>query len=174
MRKQKDAERLIEAKLKQVRHEQSEGSQEEPQKKRLTNAVALSLAEQRIQEAMERGEFENLQGMGRPLDLNDDLFVPEELRMAYRLLRNNGYAPLWIEIRKELRMDEERLRRFQEQTRKRWHAMSSAERGIAQSWVRTMVQDLNSRILSYNLSAPSSSVHLELYRLEEQLLRLEA
>ena len=41
-----------------------------------------SIAEQRIQEAMARGELEGLPGEGRPLDLEDDRLVPEELRMV--------------------------------------------------------------------------------------------
>jgi len=54
--------------------------------------AAISIvAEQRIREAMERGEFENLPSRGRPLDLDEDANVPEELRMAYKLLKNGGY-----------------------------------------------------------------------------------
>ncbi len=52
-----------------------------------------ALVERRIQAAMARGEFDNLPGAGAPLDLDDDSLVPEELRVAYRLLRNAGYVP---------------------------------------------------------------------------------
>jgi hypothetical protein len=51
------------------------------------------LAEKRIAQAIERGEFERLPGQGQPLDLQEDPLVPEDLRMAYRILRNAGYAP---------------------------------------------------------------------------------
>jgi hypothetical protein len=45
-----------------------------------------AIAERRIQEAIERGEFDDLPGKGKPLDLGeDDRAVPPELRMAYRL-----------------------------------------------------------------------------------------
>lgn len=60
------------------------------------------LAEERIREAQDRGEFDNLPGQGRPLQLEDDSHVPEELRMAYKLLRNSGYLPPEIEERKEI------------------------------------------------------------------------
>lgn len=53
-------------------------------------AIAI-VAEQRIREAMERGEFDALPSRGRPLDLDGDANVPEELRMAYKLLKNGGY-----------------------------------------------------------------------------------
>ena len=66
--------------------------------------IALdALAEERIREALERGEFEDLPGAGRPLDLEDDALVPEELRAAYRLLRNAGFVPTELEASRELR-----------------------------------------------------------------------
>jgi len=51
------------------------------------------LAEKKIQEAMACGEFDDLPGAGRPLDLDDDALVPEELRVAHRILKNAGVAP---------------------------------------------------------------------------------
>jgi hypothetical protein len=52
----------------------------------------LYLAERTIEEAIARGEFDDLPGAGRPLDLDDvDPLLPEELRMAFRLLKNAGY-----------------------------------------------------------------------------------
>lgn len=52
-----------------------------------------ALVEQRIGEAIARGEFDHLPGAGRPLDLDDDLQVPEELRIANRILKNAGCVP---------------------------------------------------------------------------------
>ncbi len=51
------------------------------------------IAEQRIAEALERGEFDDLPGAGRPLALDDDVLVPEDLRLAYRILKNAGFVP---------------------------------------------------------------------------------
>jgi hypothetical protein len=51
------------------------------------------LAEKKIAEAIERGELDDLPGAGRPLELEDDALVPEELRLAYRILKNAGYVP---------------------------------------------------------------------------------
>jgi hypothetical protein len=50
------------------------------------------LVEQKLLEAVSRGEFDDLPGAGRPLDLDDDPLVPEELRLAYRILKNAGYG----------------------------------------------------------------------------------
>jgi hypothetical protein len=60
------------------------------------------IAEARIQEALERGELSNLPGEGKPLNLEDDSLVPEELRVAYRLLKNAGFLPAELQIRKEI------------------------------------------------------------------------
>jgi hypothetical protein len=59
------------------------------------------IAEQRIAEAIDRGELDDLPGAGRPLALDDDLLVPAELRMAYRILKNAGFVPPEVEARKE-------------------------------------------------------------------------
>lgn len=65
-------------------------------------SVIQSIAEQRIAEAQQRGEFDNLPGQGRPLQLEDMSHVPPELRMAYKVLRNAGCLPPELAERKEL------------------------------------------------------------------------
>jgi len=60
------------------------------------------LVEQRIAEAIAAGEFDDLPGAGRPLDLDDDSLVPEELRVAHRILKNAGYLPPELESRREI------------------------------------------------------------------------
>ena len=60
------------------------------------------LAEKKIQEAIERGELDDLPGAGRPLELDDDALVPEDLRLAYRILKNAGYVPPEVEALNEI------------------------------------------------------------------------
>jgi hypothetical protein len=55
------------------------------------------LVEQRLEEAVSRGELSNLPGEGRPLALEDDALVPEALRAAYRILKNAGFVPPEVE-----------------------------------------------------------------------------
>jgi len=64
--------------------------------------IFAKIAERRIREAMEKGEFDNLKGMGKPLDLSDESWIPEDLRMAYRILKNAGCLPAELELRKEV------------------------------------------------------------------------
>lgn len=61
-----------------------------------------TIAEKRIKEAMERGDFENIQGKGRPIVYEDDSFVPPDLRMAYKILKNAGFLPPELQDEKEV------------------------------------------------------------------------
>lgn len=60
------------------------------------------LAESRIIEAQKNGEFDNLPGAGKPLQLEDSPFVSPELKMAYKVMKNSGFLPEEIENRKEI------------------------------------------------------------------------
>jgi hypothetical protein len=64
--------------------------------------IITKIAEQRIREAMERGEFDTLPGAGKPLAFEDETWVPEDLRLAYRILKNHGFIPPELELRKEI------------------------------------------------------------------------
>jgi len=55
-----------------------------------------------IKEAMERGEFEDLAGKGKPIDLTAYFDAPEEIRMAHSILRNAGVAPREVDLLKEI------------------------------------------------------------------------
>ncbi|MGD8429097.1 MAG: DUF1992 domain-containing protein [Ectothiorhodospiraceae bacterium] len=67
------------------------------------------LAESRIREAMERGDFDDLPGKGTRLELDDDPMMPEELRMAYRVLKNANCLPPELVQRREIGRLEELL-----------------------------------------------------------------
>ncbi|QJT82918.1 DUF1992 domain-containing protein [Kosakonia sp. MUSA4] len=58
-------------------------------------------AERHILDAQNKGEFDNLPGLGEPLTLDDDSHVPPELRTGYRLLKNAGCLPPELEYRRE-------------------------------------------------------------------------
>lgn len=59
------------------------------------------LVEQHIRAAQEKGELSNLPGEGKPLSLDDDSLVPEELRNGYRMLKNAGFLPPELEMGRE-------------------------------------------------------------------------
>src|SRR5262245_11232412 len=70
------------------------------------------IAERRIKDAMDAGEFDNLEGMGKPLkDIDDNPFVPADMRAAFKVLSNSGYAPDWVVLAQQIDSDIEKLRR---------------------------------------------------------------
>ena len=73
------------------------------------NSVWERIAENRIVEAFERGEFENLPGTGRSLDLSTYFSAPSEDRMAFSILKNAGVVPSEMELMGEVEELERRL-----------------------------------------------------------------
>ncbi len=67
------------------------------------------IVEERIRSAQLRGDFEKLPGSGKPLDLSDDAHIPEDLRLAYKILKNADMIPPEIELKKEIRRTEDLL-----------------------------------------------------------------
>jgi hypothetical protein len=59
------------------------------------------LAEAKLAEAVRAGAFDNLPGAGRPVQLDDDRMIPEDLRLAHRILKNAGFVPPEVETRRE-------------------------------------------------------------------------
>lgn len=64
--------------------------------------ISAKIAEEKIKRAMEDGAFDNLSGKGRPLNFEDETWIPEDLRLTYRVLKNAGCIPLELEKRKEI------------------------------------------------------------------------
>lgn len=65
--------------------------------------ILATIAERKIREAMARGELDNLPGAGKPLAMDEDQSgVPAELRMAYKILKNAGFVPPEVDLRKEI------------------------------------------------------------------------
>ena len=71
--------------------------------------------EQSIREAQKRGEFDNLPGTGKPLDLEENPFAGER-QSAFRMARNAGAAPLWVQLDREIASDLTGLREMAERT----------------------------------------------------------
>ncbi len=131
-----------------------------------------SAVEKSIREAMDRGEFENLPGAGKPLDLHRDPNLPEDWETAFKLLRDAGFAPDWIEQDKEIRAARAKLLEpFQKYlARARPSLADRAEREarlIAD--FRHAAAELNRQIDLFNLKAPSPRVHHARIRIEEEV-----
>jgi hypothetical protein len=82
-----------------------------------------ALVEERIQEALRRGDFDNLPGAGRPLALDDDALVAPEVRIAYRILKNAGFVPPEVLERREIAELEDEIARLDDAAA-RQHALT--------------------------------------------------
>ena len=90
--------------------------------------------EEIIREAMQRGEFDNLKNKGQPLNLDAYFDTPEELRMAYSILKNADVVPLEVQMLREI----EALQEKQKQSK------SDEER-------KKLQNEIEDRRLKYNL-----------------------
>jgi len=130
------------------------------------------LVDRMIRESMERGEFENLQGNGQPIDLTENPFEAPETRTAHRLLRNAGFAPAWIEERKDI---DATFRRAREVLRRARHLCCRASDEKNPDWRRALkefrdcVDELNQRIRLYNLKAPAAGFHRNIIDVDQVL-----
>jgi hypothetical protein len=88
-----------------------------------------------IQEAIARGEFHNLDGQGKPLDLTAYFNTPEDLRMAYSVLKSNQIVPQEVEL----------IRQIVDLRQKIGETEDEAER-------TTLTRELNERILALDLA----------------------
>ena len=67
------------------------------------------LVEERIRKAQQKGDFNNLAGSGKPIELDDDSHVSEDLRLAHKILKNANCLPPEIELKKEIERTEDLL-----------------------------------------------------------------
>jgi DnaJ-like protein len=65
--------------------------------------------DEQIRRAIEAGEFDNLPGKGKPIDLTPYFDTPEDLRMAYSILKGNNFVPEEVELLKEIEALKKRL-----------------------------------------------------------------
>ena len=76
------------------------------------------IVEERIRKAQRNGEFKNLAGSGKPLALQEDRHIAEELRLSYKILKNADCLPPEVELKKEIERTEDLLRGMEETAEK--------------------------------------------------------
>jgi len=90
------------------------------------------IVERQIAEAQERGEFDDLPGKGKPLDLTENPFADPDWRVAYKILQDHGFTLDWIEMGKEIQAELKACREQLLQNR-RWYERSMAPLGHQES-----------------------------------------
>ena len=148
---------------------------------RLSGRQYRDYIEEQIEEAMKRGEFDNLAGTGKPLNLENDHLAGDKTS-AYHLLKQNGYAPPEIELLKEIRRENERVE--QQMNRLRAQARDLQARRVppfpgekraynvsvekAAAAYEEKLRALNRKILTFNLSVPST-MHMTFLNVEQKM-----
>ena len=136
--------------------------------------------DEQIRQAMQRGDFDDLPGKGKPLDLGENPHVDPGWRMAYRILKENGYSLPWIENRRSIELDFESTLKSLRQNWN-WRQNANGQRSLMHAekvWQQALqkfrddVERLNKRIRNYNLEVPSDQfqrrqidVHLEITKI---------
>ena len=77
------------------------------------------IIEERIKKAQEKGKFENLPGKGEKIVFEDDKNIPEELRLSYKILKDAGFVPPEVQLRKEIREIESLMEENDDLTQKK-------------------------------------------------------
>jgi len=65
--------------------------------------------DEQVRRAIEAGEFDDLPGKGKPIDLRAYFETPEDLRLAYSILKSNNFVPEEVELLKEIEALKTRL-----------------------------------------------------------------
>ncbi|MBZ0285097.1 MAG: DUF1992 domain-containing protein [Anaerolineae bacterium] len=140
-----------------------------------------SYIDRSIRKAIEEGEFNNLPGEGKPLNLNDDPHTPDEMKLAYKILRENDLAPDWIVQGKDLTAkydklleDIRRAVRAYKRTQTTPAEMANGETAwqSAQKRLSAEVEKLNREILTYNLKVPQGVTHRPIINLQREIKQL--
>ncbi len=139
-----------------------------------------SLIDQKIREAIEQGEFDDLPGKGEPIDLSENPFEDPELRMAHRMLRNAGFAPSWIEESKdidaELLLARNLLARvwmvLQRAHGSEFEKSAEARWGKSLNAFRAQAEQLNRRIAAWNLKVPAAGFQRAMIDVAREIERI--
>jgi DnaJ-like protein len=110
-----------------------------------TGAVSFlhRIAEQRILEAQREGAFDNLPGKGKPLELEDLSWVPEDLRIGYHVLKNAHVLPPEVELLKDIHSLEDLLKHVEDESERRSLAKSIQWKMIRLDMLKRRSLDLN-------------------------------
>jgi DnaJ family protein C protein 28 len=136
----------------------------------------MSNVEEHIRRAMEAGDFDDLQGAGKPLNLDENPYEDPEWRIAYRVLQNSGYTLPWIEARREIDVSLAKARQALQRTWEWWEsAYSTNDASVEADWNKALnrfrdeISAINERICSYNLEVPSDRFQMPTLDVEREI-----
>jgi DnaJ family protein C protein 28 len=138
-----------------------------------------------ILEAQEQGLFDNLKGMGQPIDWEDESLVDETWVTAFRIMRQQGFAPEWIELHKEIGVELDKARQALRETWRWRHARlagadQAERRYLDGEWQRActafeeVIAALNEKIADFNLKVPVAALQKFKLDVAQELAAVEA
>ncbi len=137
-----------------------------------------------IRQAMDEGEFRQLPGESQPLDLQDDPYTPADMQLAYKIMRDNNYAPDWVVQGKELAKKRERIlgrlgrayQQYRQSSGDETHRalQAAADWSTAQQQLSVAFGAFNREVLDYNLKVPVNTLHLAVLNWSRELERLKS
>lgn len=138
--------------------------------------------DQIIEDAMKSGEFDNLPGKGKPLSLDENPYIDQEWQLAYHLLKQNGFAPEFIDQRQAIELELAAAREALARSWA-WRQRTLAE-GETSDWVedewskavsrfKATIERINNQIKSYNLVVPVPKLHRRMINVETERARIE-
>jgi len=126
------------------------------------------ITEQKIQSAMQRGEFDNLPGAGKPIQWKDNPLAPEDQKLGFDLLQNNGFTLPWIEKGNEMRAERQAFR-----TALRGWCRSFQEAGrqtaAPPAALIERLERLNRMIMDYNNNVPVETLQVPFMDMNREL-----
>jgi hypothetical protein len=154
-------------------HEDDERDDTHPLRRAVTQRNFESVVDQLLDRARAQGAFDNLPGQGRPLEQDaNEAHVPDELRAGFRMLKNAGFAPPWVEARQAIEQERGELASWLAQANTRWQRLDEAGRAKLRAEYRRRLDDLQRSILNHNLTAPASAGQIPGLRISEELTKL--
>lgn len=114
----------------------------------------MNVVEQRIWHSMEEGQFENLPGKGKPLDMYSNPHADPAEDTLYKILMKNGCAPEWVELNKEIRSN---ISEWRLALKKAWGKRldENDPKWIEQSEsLKARISAINDKVFRYNLIVP--------------------
>jgi hypothetical protein len=98
----------------------------------MTRPVSI---EEQIRRAIEAGDFDNLEGKGKPIDLSAYFAAPEDVRMGYAMLKSNNFVPEEVELLKEIGHLREKLAASADDDEKRALVKTLHEKNLSLSLI---------------------------------------
>jgi len=178
-RRAKAAENVMEYRVQQISknsgQEVSALVKDTKASKKIKTGIGMDrLVEDLIQESMARGDFDNLQGKGKPLNQSSSYnpYIDFTTHKLNQVLIDNGFAPEWIMLEKEIREEIVRIRKQLSLHRHKYDPVLTPEEEM--EWrervqgLKSDCETLNKMILKFNLTVPSLHKQMMTFQLEKE------